>query len=265
MAVLLSLSNMPAIGMTVYAGDEDGSATEATTGSWTDYASAALSGATDATAEVGTAENPYLITCAADLAWLAVNYNTDTAGNASKETYFKVEPVDGTKVLDLSAHYWVPIHRFYGYLDGNGVEIRGLKIGSSEAGYGDKANVGLFGRIDNGVVTNLSVDVEIYTNYATNNGAHHIVGGIVGMSNGATIDSCTVTGVIESAASDTAAKKHFRAGGIAGTIQGGAIISNCRNEAVLTASASEMHTYVGGIVAYMQHNDKNILQEKQRI
>ena len=258
MAILLCLCDLSTTGITAYAGNEGEASTE-TSGNWTEYASTALSGVAGSTVEAGTKDNPYLITSAADLAWLAVNYNTDTAGNASKETYFKLEPEDGTKVLDLSAHYWIPIHRFYGYLDGNGVAITGLKIGNSEAGYGDKANVGLFGRIDNGAVTNLSVDVAIYTNYATNNGAHHIVGGIVGMSNGATIDSCTVTGVIESAASDTAAKKHFRVGGIAGTIQGGAIISNCRNEAVLMANVSEMHTYVGGIVAYMQHSDKNTI------
>ena len=237
LALLLCLSGLPANGMTVYA--EEGTST--TSGDWTSYASTELSGDSNSTAEVGSEENPYLIKSAADLAWLAVNY-TDPTQSTGK--YFKIVPADGSKTMDLSAHYWIPIARFDGSLDGNGVSITGLKVGRSEenGAYTAAANVGLFGRIDsNSVVENLSVDVAIYTS-STANG--HYVGGIAGINSDGTIDSCTVTGEITAAGSNT----RLCVGGLVGRARASAVIINCINKASVNATGNSIQTFAAGIV-----------------
>ena len=256
LAVLIGMSDISSMNMAVYAADESGASMETISGNWTDdeNCSTELKGADGASGELGSDSNPYLITSAADLGWLAVNCSTTSAAKDYSGKYFKIVPADGTKTIDLSANYWTPIADFYGHLDGNGVTISGLKIGSKENVYETVGNVGLFGTISGGSITNLSVAVEIYTNGDTskNSGSvRHIVGGIAGLCTTATLDGCKVTGSITSSAGD---HQQLRVGGVVGTAQNGAVVANCINEATVKASSNSVNTFVGGIAGYVQQN-----------
>ncbi|MBR2038550.1 MAG: hypothetical protein IKA09_12630 [Lachnospiraceae bacterium] len=241
LAVLLCITNLSMPGNTVVA-----SAEGTTSGKWTDTGncSASLSG-------TGTSTDPYIISNAADLAFVAKSYNTTTATNGK---YFKV--ADNITEINLSAHEWVPITNFQGNFDGNGVEISGLKIGSSETAYSGTTNVGLFGRLDDGaVVKNLTLNVSIYTNL-TSGSAHHMVGGIAGICSGAvTVDGCTVKGSINATAGIT--NKFLRVGGIVGTGQNGVVITNCINETTISATDTILNAYAGGIAGYLQQNSSS--------
>lgn len=117
----------------------------------------------------GTEKDPYIISNAAELAYLASStYNalststaapvsateTDTAGiyNAYKDVYFKL-----TADIDLNNKKWLPIGRFGmrfdGNFDGGGHNIKNLKI--TNAYYG----IGLFGATGKDVsISNLGID-----------------------------------------------------------------------------------------------------------
>ena len=205
-----------------------------------------------------------MITSAQDLALLAVNCSTnDAAQSFTTGKYFEIVlPEEANNTIDLSEYYWTPIARFYGYLDGNGALISGLKIGNNEenGAYTKAANVGLFGRIDSGsVVEKLSVEVSIYTNFAT---ANHTVGGVAGMSNGATIDSCTVTGQITAANAGNTDSNRLVAAGIVGTAQNNSVITNCVNKATVNSLGNSGLTFAAGIAGYTNGvkiiNDCNI-------
>ncbi len=231
---------------------EAGAAAEVVVGpyiqKWTtagNYTAGALSG-------TGTEEDPFLITSAADLAKLAVSYGT---AGASKGKYFKITAA----TIDLSAYEWVPVANFAGILDGNGVKITGLKIGTATAP-GEYASAGMFGNINpGGIVKGITVDVAIYTQWGEAGTIY--AGGIAGFSRGI-VDSCTVTGTVNATALGTDIKLDSYVGGIVGRArpQDAAdivIISNCVNHADVVATNDNFfnngsrYSKVGGIVGYM--------------
>lgn len=246
LALFLSLSGVMSE-CTVISAQENESQTD---GYWTDTGNytAALQvlDVTKGESTFGTSDNPYLITCAEDLALLAVKCASDAeAQSFTKNKCFRIVPQDGSDTINLSAHEWVPIMRFYGTLDGNGTSVQGLKIGSSEAVCQSYDRAGLFGRIDSGaIVKELSIDVAIYTYYASGT---HAVGGVAGMSNGATVDSCKVTGIINAGSSISP-----RIGGVLGIAQSSNVI-NTVNQASVKAEGTKVMTFAGGIAGYSKN------------
>ncbi len=221
---------------------------------WTaegNYTAAALSG-------TGTEADPYLITSAADLAKLAVSFRT---AGATSGKYFKVTAAE----IDLSAYEWVPITNFAGHFDGNGVKIKGLKIGTATAP-AEYAAAGLFGTLNPGAtVTDVTADVAIHVRWSTEGTV--VVGGIAGYSRG-TVDGCTVIGTVNVEAQGTETKLDSYVGGIVGRARVQAntdtvAISNCVNHAAITVTNSNFYnngtrfSNAGGIVGYM-HSSNNL-------
>ena len=127
----------------------------------------------------GTSISPYIIDSAEDFAWIA----KDIADNGTKSNYYKQ-----TKLIDLSAHYWLPIgsdsnHSFNGLYDGQGFEIKNLNtyFPTNPDTPELQVNVGLFG------YTAGSANIRgIVLRNATIKGAHN-TGGIIGQATGKTI------------------------------------------------------------------------------
>lgn len=102
----------------------------------------------------GTELDPYLITNENDLAFVAKQVNDAVTGFEGE--YFKL-----TSDLDLGNNSWTPIgatsNYFRGIFDGDGHTVYGLNVytdpNNKSAQYG-----GLFGRVDNGVVKNITVE-----------------------------------------------------------------------------------------------------------
>ncbi len=112
-----------------------------------------------------------------------------------------------------------------GIFDGNGYEISGLYISSTDD------YQGLFGYVQGATIKNLSVSGSV-------TGATY-VGGIVGYSESSTITYChnsaTITGT------------SYSNGGIVGKTYGDSIVSYCSNSATITGESN----YVGGIVGFI--------------
>lgn len=112
-------------------------------GNWIDYAAEAFAGGS------GTADDPYRIATAEQLAKLAKDVNSAVLGSTHEGEYFVL-----TDSISLSKHAWTPIGRgpvgdppsdfaFSGYFDGAGHTITGLYVDTTSTGY----YAGLFGCI----------------------------------------------------------------------------------------------------------------------
>ena len=154
----------------------------------------------------GTAEDPYLIQSAADLAYLDKNA---TNIENFKDVYFKM-----TKSIDLNGHSmkigeypgWGGRKIFFGIFDGNNCAV--INLNMTESGMGG----GLFAVVS-GTVKNLSV-------YGTVKGDNNMVGGIVGWLYNGTLDNCTGYVTVTSTAPEV--------GALVGTSENGTIL-NCVN------------------------------------
>jgi len=161
---------------------------------------------------------------------------------------------------------WLPIGTeakpFYGKFNGNGHKITGLTINSTTD------DVGLFGCIYGGSVSNLGVEIAaggvngnqivggiagsaffggtINNCYSTGNISSSIYsGGIVGLAFCGTITNCYSTGNISSSSCS---------GGIAGYIMGGGKIINCAaiNPTIISTGTP---SYAGCIVGYIDNTN----------
>lgn len=158
----------------------------------------------------GTEAEPYLISTAADLAYLANKVNTQTATPTYE--YYKM-----TDNINLTYNEWVPIgiygnenQYFYGSFDGNGYTISDLYITQPNQNY-----VGLFGYAKDSNIKNLTVTGAIESITADN--AFHL-GGIVGYTNNVNLNGLSA--------------KYFNIGGItanSGTSSVGTIAGKTEN------------------------------------
>ena len=154
----------------------------------------------------GTAEDPYLIQSAADLAYLDKN---STNIENFKDVYFKM-----TRSIDLNGHSmkigeypgWGGRKIFFGIFDGNNCAV--INLNMTESGMGG----GLFAVVS-GTVKNLSV-------YGTIKGDNNMVGGIVGWLYNGTLDNCVGYVTVTSTAPEV--------GALVGTSENGTIL-NCVN------------------------------------
>lgn len=228
--------------------------------SWTNYAASSFEGGE------GTAESPYLIKTAEQLAKVAKDvYDGDTD---YADTYFKI-----TADIDLDGHDWYPIgynystgeelvnNYFRGKFDGCGHKITNLTVpqmaeyrssglfGSTEEGFelrnltiesGDITGemvVGAFVGSNNGIVENC-------VNKAKVSCLFYYAGGIVGSnSRQGTVKHCTNYGYIL-AGNESA--NGMSAGGVAGSNYN--MVEECANY----GNVETMTTGAGGVVALIE-------------
>lgn len=176
-----------------------------------------------AEAEIGTAENPYLIGNLEELKAFVAEVEKEDKNTTCARL---------TSDIDLAGENWTPItdvsavaKAFAGTFDGDYHTIKNLKIDSS------KSNQGLFGLVNGGTIKNLNVIGNVSSSKS-------YVGGIVGKLQSGTVDSCSFSGVVTSSKSSSA-----YAGGIVGGTVNGSTIKNCFNNGTITG-------YAGGILGY---------------
>ena len=173
--------------------------------------------------EKGTAEDPYLIESAAELAQFAANVRENNADTCYKGKYFKL-----TVDIDLNNKPWYPIGGgtrnsnigtsetektyFSGHFDGDCHVIKNLNLATTDSEGYKIHKLGLFGYIAGGSIRNVGIEsgsISLTTN--------------------------------------------TRVGAICGAARYGYVIMNCYNKADITAiSHVDVATYIGGIVGWSQ-------------
>lgn len=179
----------------------------------------------------GSEDSPFLIEDVADLKAFRDAVNN---GNNYSGKYVKLNAS-----IDVSNQEWTPIgngtrsdssytgNAFAGIFDGGGYSITGLGITTGDSG----AAVGLFGVVDGGTVKNLTLS-DVFINLNSNKNAGAAIGLMV---NGSTAHNITVSGSVSAVDG---------VGGIVGRMTISGTISDCTNNATVTATA----TGAGGIV-----------------
>jgi hypothetical protein len=199
----------------------------------------------------GTNNDPFLITTAEQLAWMAQMVNSDTT--YAKSSYKLMAD------LDISAYGkgfnngrgWISIgaciyqsggnNYFRGQFDGNHKTINGLYIQDSSR-TNAMLNVGLFGSMFNGTIKNLGV-----TNISVRGGA---VAGLVQYVENGMVLNCYTTGEVTGIGSRTSFGGF--AGGIANQIFNSAIVNSYSTCAVRSNSGDG----IGGISFAMLGNSR---------
>ena len=191
----------------------------------------------------------------------------DNIRNSLNNNYILMNDVDLSDWGD-----WTPIREitpegrvlgFTGKLDGNGYEIRNMRI-DADVTAASNSSIGLFGcDIDGGEIKNLAIeggDVNVkhinYSAYAISISVGAFAGSI---SNGAIIDNCYFTGTIY--VDFIGAGMGNYVAGIVGTAENNAHISNCFNMGDISIFASAVDEYsmasanAAGIVGWAQYSD----------
>ena len=168
----------------------------------------------------GTATDPYRISTADELAWLAQEVN---AGRGA--SYNAVLCND----IDLKDKGWTPIGKNYSYVykgtfDGGGYTISGLKIDSTDQ------YQALFGYVKGGTIKNLTVAGSVTS-------SKQYTAGIVAYGNPVTVTNCTNN------VSVTATAKGYAAGVVASASTNSEVM-DCINNGTIIGCGD----YVGGIV-----------------
>ena len=205
----------------------------------------------------GSAEKPYLIDEASDLATLSSACAGE--GNAYSNKHYK-QIAD----IDLSKVAFSPIGSasvpFTGVYDGGNYSVSGIVIPSSNTapcgmfGYTSGATIkrvvlngitnngtggevgGVVGHAVNSTFEDCVMNSDLFASYA-------ISGGIVAYLDGGKISGCTTTSTIKSISSDSDGN-WGQSGGIVGYALNGAVIENC----TLSGNVASMSKRVGGIV-----------------
>ena len=209
--------------------------TVSTSGSWTDSGRRGTSFGGGS----GTESDPYLISNAEQLAYLAYMVNSESAPAERNMYYYDDVYFRQTNHIDLSAYYWDPIGTsspavyFAGHYDGNGYTISGLF--TPEGDTAEYSDAGLFGVLGGNLLSGHVATVEnlgIVNSFVQ---GYENVGAIVGMGTSAIVQNCYNTSNVMTSGGSV--------GGIAGA---GAIliIVNCYN----TGNISGKYQYVGGII-----------------
>lgn len=170
----------------------------------------------------GTADDPYLIEDAEDLAKVTGSGHYALANDIDlTDTKYAGKSI--TPALSDA---------FSGTFDGNRHTISGLCINTKS-----KNGVGLFGTVNGASIQNLKVEGSVT---GTNSG---FVGGIVGKTQGnVTITNCSFTGSV----SATKSGSSNGAGGIVGRVNAGTLkVENCANHATVTAAKASAAGIIG--------------------
>ena len=181
----------------------------------------------------GTADNPYIVSSAAELIYMAEQVN-----NNSDSYYYYQKVIQLTQDIDLEGtELTIGIYKddekkyFYGTLDGNGHSIKGLKIENKDQGY-----VGLFPYLTKyATVKNLTLEEPVIETKGS------YVGALVGFDNNANIENCHVI--------DAKITGITNVGGLIGQLNKGNI-TNCSATGIITATNDQ----VGGIIGSTGYN-----------
>jgi len=197
----------------------------------------------------GSADKPYKISTAAELAWFRDQVNsgyTTISATLTKDIDLAefCHAKDGTKYTKEVS--WTPIgnsdnieNMYQGTFDGNGKTIRNLYINDISEYIGIPCEAGFFGYAEKGSIKNITFDnAKVKTtadDYCTG-----ILVGVAGscIENIKILANCSVEG------------KNY-VGGIAGRANGD--IGNCENHAMVNGA-----NFVGGIVGNYVFSDKSI-------
>ena len=193
----------------------------------------------------GTADKPYEIRTAAELAGLAALVNGTAKDADSKQiaaVNFSGKTIKLAADIDLNNHVWTPIgtqgNPFKGVFDGGQHSVANLKLVNTDSS--GSAMIGLFGNINSGTVSNLTVSGEV------SEGGIAYDGGIAGNAVNATIRNCVSSvKIIDTMGSYI--------GGIAGNISGNTTIKNCSYTGEMSGFEC---TYAGGIVGQIEGSGK---------
>ena len=185
----------------------------------------------------GSADKPYQISTAAELAWFRdqVNSGNNSISATLTEDIDLAEfchAADGTTYTDELS--WIPINWYLGTFDGNGKTIRNLYINATSGFF-----VGFFGVVDAGCIKNITFDNAKVKSTVKSRSTGILIGQASNnfIENIKTLESCSVDGV-------------NTVGGIAGSAMGNII--KCENHARVNSMAS-----VGGIVGRYKGYDKS--------
>lgn len=141
-----------------------------------------------------------------------------------------------TADLDLTGFRWVPIGfgeaEFAGVFDGVGHTIRGLTIQKKGPG-----NYGLFGAVS-GTVQNVAAGT--IQNLAGD--PHSALGGIVGELSGGVVRNCAAEFTVDGGGEPLG----LFAGGVAGVVEQGGLVQNCRSSARMK-NVQAHFLYLGGV------------------
>ena len=238
-----------------------------TTGGWTEAGNYDTSWFKGSDVPEGTEDDPYIIYDAADLAGLSFLVNGLGSGNISYSFEGKYIEIDKNATdIDLAAYEWTPIGNknsvhdseanpgtgtttawFKGHFDGNNVPIKNLRITNS-----DNDVVGLFGYALEAVIENVKLEDAYISAVDVRLGTY--VGGIVALSDGSTVQECTVVSGLITATNDNSKTSGY-VGGIIGTsgknLYGATLqsynashVTDCTNGAKIISATQ----YTGGIV-----------------
>lgn len=185
---------------------------------WTDEVASSFAGGD------GTEQNPYLISNASELAYLAQLVNSQSA--APEYKYYKL-----TDNINLGYSEWIPIglggnenQYFCGQFDGNGYTISDLCISNANEGY-----IGLFGKVQKSEIKNTNIVGDI-SGVSSSNTIK--AGALIGMAMDSSIHDC---GALYVNVSDISAGTS-EASSIAclvGNISGGEFNNNKANESYI--------------------------------
>ncbi len=199
--------------------------------------------------KLGTEEYPYEIKTIDDLVKLSneVNEGTTHAGEYFKLTNdIDFQNKDNYESGEIDSNLtegegFTPIgispNSFHGVLDGNNHIIKNIYISNNS-----NTLVGLFGKITNSEIKNLTVEGNMYQNFNSD------IGGITAVLDNSVIDNCTTN--INIVNNVTGAS----AGGLVGAVISSGTIKNSINRSILNTSA----TQAGGIVGCMARTSSSL-------
>ena len=193
----------------------------------------------------GTESNPYIISDASELYWLAYTVNCGIYDEEYNSAYYKL-----TNDICLLGYQWDPIGtynfdkaniQFLGNFDGNGHAIYNLTITDPESYY---EYFGLFGSLGKGaVVKNVTVE-NIIISVDSSKEIH--IGGIAGNAKDATIENCHVSGYV----TVKSGREEVCVGGLVGK-NNTTNINSCSADISIDAIASNSGGYeicLGGLI-----------------
>ena len=218
-------------------------------------------------------KDTFEINTAAELAGLAALVNgkaKDAGNNPIAAANFKDKTIKLTADIDLNNQVWTPIgtqgNPFKGVFDGGQHSVANLKLVNTDGS--GRAMIGLFGNINSGTVSNLTVSGEVSDEEGfacdggiTGNAASativncissvkiidtmgSYIGGIAGnISGNTTIKNCSYTG-------EMSGVEFTCAGGIVGQIKGSGKVQNSYAVGTLAVPADGSGTFAGGIVGF---------------
>ena len=184
----------------------------------------------------GTPDDPYRITAAPELAWLAQAVN---GGLSEADAVLAAD-------IDLGYHPWPVIgasHPYTGTFDGQGHTVSGLYIGETAG----RAALGLFGAVS-GTICKLTVrgSIELSDVDAQELPDALSIGGLLAVSDGVAVTGCTAQVDITVSLTNQRANQSAAIGGVTGRITGDSRLTDCRNEGALTVTLAPGSSYLGG-------------------